>query len=173
MDKKILILVRHASAEDDNFRVKDFDRQLVSKGLSEAAVMGKWLSEKKITPDRYITSKAARAYKTAEIIADQLHYGIDNIVLDGSLYDGGPRAYLTAVNSTPVDTNMLILFGHNPDITYFGEYLSGSDIGSMKKGSIVILQIEGLKWEEISAKTASFVSYTTPKAVKEAQEGNE
>ena len=170
--KKTLILVRHASAEEDNFRVKDFDRQLISKGLSEAAIMGKWLSEKKITPDHFVTSKAARAYKTAEIIADQLHVNIADIVQNSTLYDGGPRAYLGAVNQTPEDANKLILFGHNPDITYFGEYLSGGNIGSMKKGSIAILEFENLKWEEVSAKTAKLVSYTTPKDVKEAQGEN-
>lgn len=171
--KKTLILVRHASAEEDNFRVKDFDRQLVSKGLSEAAIMGKWLAGKSIIPDRFVTSTAARAYKTAEIVADQLHINISDIVLNSSLYDGGPRAYLEAVNTTPDETDKLVLFGHNPDITYFAEYLSGSDIGSMKKGSIAILEFEDLKWEEISSKTAKLVSYTTPKDAKEAQERNE
>jgi phosphohistidine phosphatase len=170
--KKTLILVRHASAEEDNFRVKDFDRQLVSKGLSEAAIMGKWLVEKSITPDRFVTSTAARAYKTAEIVADQFRRNVSDIVKIDSLYDGGPRAYLGTVNNTPEDVEKLILFGHNPDITYFGEYLSGGDIGSMKKGSIAILEFENLKWEEVSAKTAKFVSYTTPKDVKEDQGGN-
>lgn len=170
--KKILILVRHATAEEDNFRVKDFDRQLVSKGLSEAAMMGKWMVEKNIKPDRFVTSSAARAYKTAEVMGDQLRINIDDIKSDRTLYDGGPRAYLSVVNNTPAETEMLILFGHNPDITYFGEYLSGSDIGSMKKGSMVILEFEDFAWAEISAKTAKFISYTTPKDAKEARGEN-
>lgn len=169
---KTLILVRHASAEEDNFRVKDFDRQLVSKGLSESAVMGKWFNQNDIKPDRFITSSAARAYKTAEIVADQLKVDISRIVQTESLYNGGPKAYLDAINTTPKDTSVLILFGHNPDITYFGEYLSGKDLGSMKKGSAVILNFN-LEWDEISAKTGVFVSYTTPKDVIKAQGENE
>jgi phosphohistidine phosphatase len=166
--KKILILVRHATAEEDNFRVKDFDRELVSKGLSESAIMGRWLAGKKIRPHRFISSPAARAFKTAELIAEQLHIEISDIIPVKNLYDGGPKAYLSAVNSTPEDVETLILFGHNPDISYFGEYLSGEDIGSMKKGGIVILQFDDQKWEEVSSRTAQFVSYTTPKQVREA-----
>lgn len=170
--KKTLILVRHATAEEDNFRVKDFERQLVSKGLSEAAIMGKWLVEKGIRPDRFVTSSAARAYKTAEVMGDQLHINIDDIVTNKGLYDGGPRAYLEEVNNTPADMELLIIFGHNPDITYFGEYLSGGDIGSMKKGSMVTLEFDNFNWNEVSAKTARLVSYITPKDVKEAHGEN-
>ena len=166
--KKILILIRHATAEEQNFGTKDFDRQLVSKGLSEAALMGKWLVEKNINPDRFITSEAPRAYKTAEIIADQLHFDISDITKTRDLYDGGSQAYLNCVNETPEENKWLALFGHNPDISYFGEYLSGSHIGSMKKCGIVIIEFENQKWEEISAKTGNLVYYITPKEVREA-----
>lgn len=162
---RTLILVRHATAEDMNFRVKDFDRQLIAKGLSEAAIMGKWLAENEIEPDWYVTSKAPRAFKTAEIIAEQLHYDVANIVGLQSLYDGGPRSYLSSVNTTPEKTKTLILFGHNPDITFFGEYLSGVNLGSMKKCGIVILEFENQQWDEISSKSGKFISYITPKQV--------
>ena len=152
--------------------MKDFDRQLVGKGLSEAAIMGKWMVEKGVKPDRFVTSSAARAYKTAEVMGDQMHIDIDKIICNKSLYDGGPRAYLDEVNGTPEKTELLIIFGHNPDITYFGEYLTGADIGSMKKGSMATLEFEDLKWEEISAKTGKLVSYITPKDVKEAHGEN-
>lgn len=168
--KKTLILVRHATAEEAHFRMKDFERQLVSKGFTEAAIMGKWMVEKGIKPDRFLSSPAARAYKTAEIVADQLRINIDEIVLDRDLYDGGPRAYLSAVTTTPPETEMLVLFGHNPDITYFGEYLSGSDIGSMKKGGVAIIDFENFNWDEVSSKTGSLVSYTSPQDVIKSHE---
>ena len=165
--KKTLILVRHASAEDNNFEIKDFDRPLIEKGLSEATVMGKWLADKKINPDQFISSLAPRARKTAEIMAEQLNYNIDDILLLRSLYDGGPNSYLNSMISIDESINTLILFGHNPDITFFGEYLSGKLLMSMKKCSIAIIEFENQKWEEISAKTGRFISYTTPKQIRE------
>ncbi|WP_221390621.1 histidine phosphatase family protein [Dyadobacter sp. NIV53] len=166
--KKILILVRHATAEDQSFKIKDFDRQLVDKGLSEATLMGKWLYGKNINPDHFITSAAPRAYKTAEVVADQMYFDVANIVATQDLYDGGPQAYLSAVNKNPEESRWLILFGHNPDITYFAEYLSGSHIGSMKKCGIAIIEFENQKWEEISGKSGNLVYYITPKEVREA-----
>ena len=164
--KKTLILVRHATAEDQTFRIKDFDRNLNNKGLSEALVMGKWLSEHKINPDVYVSSPASRAYKTAEIIAEQLGVDVSTIKSQADIYDGGPRAYLHAVTNVSEASSSLILFGHNPDITYFAEYLSGSSIGSMKKGAIAIIEFKEQKWEEISAKTGDLVLYKTPKQVR-------
>ncbi len=165
--KKKLILVRHATAEDQTMAIRDFQRELVGKGKADALAMGKWLAGQSIVPDRFVTSSAPRALQTAVIIADQLKFDIHEIIASELLYDGGPKSYLGSVNGTEQAINTLILFGHNPDITYFAEYLSGADIGSMSKCGIVILEFDELKWEEVSSKTAKLISYTTPRQVRE------
>ncbi|WP_031529405.1 SixA phosphatase family protein [Dyadobacter crusticola] len=163
--KKTLILVRHATAEDQTFRTRDFDRNLNNKGLAEAEIMAKWLVSSNVKPDIFISSPASRAFKTAEIFANQLGVNVASINSRADVYDGGPKAYLTAVNTVSNDFSTLILFGHNPDITYFAEYLSGSNIGSMKKSGIAFIEFKDLNWEEISAKTGDLVLYKTPKQV--------
>ncbi|GGN00631.1 phosphohistidine phosphatase SixA [Dyadobacter beijingensis] len=168
--KKTLILVRHATAEDQSFRIKDFDRNLNSKGLSESLAMGKWLVREGVKPDIFVSSPASRAIKTAEIIAGQYKLSVDAIETQSGIYDGGPRAYLQAVTTVSENHSVLMLFGHNPDITYFAEYLSGASLGSMKKGSVAIIEFKNQKWEEISAKTGDLVLYKTPKQVREEDE---
>jgi len=165
--KKTLILVRHATAEDQSFGTKDFDRKLNQKGLSEAALMGEWLAETNVKPDIFISSPAARAYKTAEITAEKLGVNAASINSDADIYDGGPKAYLDAVNTVSEDFSKLMLFGHNPDITHFAEYISGASLGSMKKGSVAIIDFEDLKWEEISARAGNLTLYKTPKEVRD------
>lgn len=167
--KKTLILVRHATAEDQTFRIKDFDRNLNNKGLAESEVMGRWIADSNVKPDIFISSPAARALKTAEIFAKQLGVNTASINQKQEIYDGGPRAYLSAINSVSEDFSYLILFGHNPDITYFAEYLSGANIGSMKKGGVAFIEFNNQKWEEISAKTGDLVLYKTPKQVGGAE----
>ncbi|KAA6439983.1 phosphohistidine phosphatase [Dyadobacter flavalbus] len=167
--KKTLVLVRHATAEDQTFRIKDFDRNLNSKGLSEAAAMGKWLAESGVKPDIFITSPASRAYKTAEIISGKLGVNASSLITNADIYEGGPQSYLNAVNTVPENFSMLMLFGHNPDISYFAEYLTGSNLGSMKKGSIAIIDFDDLNWAEISAKTGNLNLYKTPGEVREAE----
>jgi phosphohistidine phosphatase len=167
--KKTLILVRHATAEDHSFNIKDFDRKLNAKGIEDAEIMGAWLVSNGSWPDVFVSSPAPRAFTTAEIFAK--HFGVDVSSINSrqEIYDGGPKAYLDAVNRIPDDFICLILFGHNPDITYFAEYLSGSQIGSMKKSGIAIIEFQDQKWSEISAKTGDMVLYKTPKEVKETK----
>ncbi|MCF0070344.1 histidine phosphatase family protein [Dyadobacter sp. CY261] len=167
--KKTLILVRHATAEDQSFRIKDFDRNLNNKGLSESLVMGKWLVQEGIKPDIFVSSPASRAFKTAEIVAAQYEVPVNAIQTQAGIYDGGPKAYLQAVTTVPKEHSVLLLFGHNPDITYFAEYLSGASIGSMKKGSAAFIEFKDQEWEEISAKTGDLVLYKTPKQVREEE----
>ena len=165
--KKTLILVRHATAEDQTLLTKDFDRNLNEKGLRESAKMGEWLAAANIKADIYVTSPAARAYQTAEIIAEKLGVSADALTLDKDIYDGGPTAYMHAVNSVSEDLSTLMLFGHNPDITYFAEYVSGKSLGSMKKGSVAIIEFEDFQWAEVSAKTGNLTLYKTPKEVRD------
>ena len=147
--------------------IRDFQRDLVGKGRSDAFAMGKWLASRDFSPQMFITSSAPRAYQTAVIMADQLKFDTHEIIQKELLYDGGPRAYLSTVNAIPETISTVLLFGHNPDITYFAEYLSGADIGSMSKCGIVVMEFDDQLWAEISSKSGKFVSYTSPKQVRE------
>lgn len=165
--KKRLILVRHATAEDQTMMIRDFQRELVGKGKADALVMGKWLANNDVVADIIVTSSAPRAAQTAVILADQIAFDSQSIIQKQLLYDGGPRAYLSVINDIADTTRTVVLVGHNPDITYFAEYLSGADIGSMSKCGIVILEADGMGWSEISSKTLKFISYTTARQIRE------
>ncbi|GAB2794229.1 phosphohistidine phosphatase SixA [Rhabdobacter roseus] len=166
MMKKLLYLVRHGQAEDRAPMFRDFERELTSQGIMDSARMGKYLAQKSTQVDRMVTSSAARAYQTAKVMAEQLGYEQEAIVCVDKLYDGGPQAYLEAVNTTPENCSVLMLFGHNPDITYFGEYLTRSDVSSMEKGAVAIYEFEDLSWAEVSAKTARLLGYESPRQIR-------
>jgi phosphohistidine phosphatase len=166
--KKTLILVRHAAAEDQKLLARDFDRELVEKGEKDAVTMGRWLAEKNIFPDGFISSNAPRASQTAIIMADQLQFSTADIVLENVLYDGGPRGYMSIVNTIPAEKEVVALFGHNPDISYFAEYLCDKNLSSMSKCSIVIIEFDNLEWSDVSGKTGNFILYQSPKQLRES-----
>lgn len=165
--KKTLLLVRHAKAEEESKMLKDFDRELLGQGIMESARMGHYLVGKNITIEHIVTSSAARAYQTAKIIAEQLKFDVETIVTADKLYSGGPQAYLAAVNSAPEHVQTLMLCGHNPDITYFAEYLTHADVGSMEKGSALFIEFEDISWAEVSGKTGTYTQYVSPESLKE------
>lgn len=161
--KRYLYLVRHAKAEEGSSFFGDFDRELTPSGTIDAARMGKFLADKGLKPDLLVSSSAARAFQTARIIAEQLSYDYEAIKTTRDLYDNGPKAYLAAVTTAPDNCHRLMVFGHNPDISYFAEYLTNNDIGSMSKGGVVVIEFNHLEWGEVSSRTGKFISYDAPK----------
>lgn len=165
---KLLYLIRHATAEEggNSPMFRDFDRDLTSTGIIESARMGKFLSSKGIKFDLVISSPAERAKGTAKIFAEQLGIDTETIVIDENLYGGGPRGYLAAVNGLDESVNSVVIFGHNPDITFFGEYLTRADIGGqMDKAGCLIMQFDDVKWAEVSSKMGKFVAYHAPRTI--------
>jgi phosphohistidine phosphatase len=165
--KKTLLLVRHAKAEDQSKMFKDFDRELVGGGIMGSARLGHFLKTENRGVEAIKTSSAVRTYQTAKIIAEQLRFDVDEIESVEKLYSGGPQAYLAAVNATPETVTTLLVCGHNPDISYFAEYLTHADVGSMEKCSMVTVEFDGLSWSEISAKTGTLKDYLTPQSLKD------
>ena len=165
--KKTIILIRHATAEDSGLLGSDFDRKLIDKGVADSEMMGAWLSKTAYHPDLVNSSKAPRASETAEIIVEQL--GSVPVIFDRDLYDGGAMAYLNALNKVDDAHNIFMLVGHNPDISFFVDYLCDENVGSMKKASIAVIEFNVMQWGEISRGIGHLKLYITPKEVRNAQ----
>ncbi len=159
----ILYIVRHAKAEDRAIFMEDHDRQLTSDGIMAAARMGRYLHRKAILPDIIISSTAPRARDTAKVMAEQIRYDPAKIQSDDALFDGGPKAYLAALNALPDTVQSAMIVGHNPDVSYLGEFLTHQSIGSMSKGAVVAVVFEDLTWAEVSGRTGSVAFQIGPK----------
>ncbi len=157
-------LVRHAHAEDGSLYLPDHDRELLSAGIMAAARTGRHLREQ--TPSgigTIVSSTAHRAMQTAKVVAEQTSIDPDTILADAALFDQGPKAYLAAVNALPESVLTAVLVGHNPDISYFAEFLTHSAIVSLDKGDIVAIELtDGLTWAEASGRTATLLWHWTP-----------
>jgi phosphohistidine phosphatase len=66
---KTILLLRHAKSSWEDPDLPDYDRPLNKRGKNDAPRMGKLLKDKDIIPDLIISSTAARAKKTAELVA--------------------------------------------------------------------------------------------------------
>lgn len=158
-----LYIVRHAKAEDRATFMADHDRQLTSDGIIAAARMGRYLHQKDTHPDVIISSTAARAKDTARVMAEQMGYDPAEIRLDEHLFEGGPKAYLAAVNALPNSVQAAMIVGHNPDVSYLAEYLTHQDIGSMSKGAVVAATFSSQNWSEVSGRTGQVAFQIGPK----------
>jgi phosphohistidine phosphatase len=148
---KRLYLVRHALAETPGSAMKDFDRELVLSGISEAAKLGKKLAEKQFHPDKLISSDAARAQQTARYIAEQISYPLRDIVYNNEIYEASVRRLINVVNSLEEKIESCLLVGHNPGLSDFAEVLTGETIGSLPTGGLVKIEFEVRSWQEVVA----------------------
>lgn len=165
-----LYIVRHAKAEDRAIFMADHDRQLTSDGVMTAARIGRYLQQKAIMPGIIISSTAPRAKDTAKVIAEQIGYDTMQIQLNEKLFDGGPKAYLAAINALPDTMQTAMIVGHNPDVSYLTEFLTHQSIGSMSKGAVVAVTFDGLTWAGVSGRTGNIAFQIAPKQLSTSDE---
>ena len=132
-----------------------------------AARVGRNLHSRGIKPDCLLSSTANRARDTAKIMAEQLSIDPEHITLDDHLFEGGPRAYMAAVNALSDDCKIAMIVGHNPDVSYFSEYLTHQSVGSMSKGAIIAITFDDLSWAEVSGRTGTLAFQVLPKELSE------
>lgn len=144
---------------------KDFERELTGEGYIDAARMGAFLKKKGSNVQRIAASSAFRTRQTAQVLAEQLGFDWERIDFIDNLYDCGARAYIAAVNETPEAVSELMIVGHNPDISYFGEYLTRNFYESMSKMSVCIVEFEDTEWAAVSSRMGKFKDYFTVKGL--------
>ena len=122
-DKRELILVRHAQAESISYSGLDFDRSLTSLGEEQARLMARRTMSFDLKIDRLICSPAIRTKMTALAFCREINYQPREILYLERLYEGTLQDYLKVFST--LAENTIIIFGHNPGIQDFGNWLCG------------------------------------------------
>jgi len=159
--KKKLYLIRHSYAEDHGSK-RDFERQLTMEGQSTVRALGRHLLQNEFDPSMILCSPAIRTTETAQNLIEELNMSETAIIFEQVIYNASVRELLTLVNSLDEANQELVIVGHNPAISYFGEYLTNSGIGGMEPCSIVSIRLDDVKWAEVSQGDGIFLSYYHP-----------
>lgn len=160
---KILILVRHAKSDWSVAGQKDFDRSLNERGHRDAPRMAQLLKDKNLTIDALISSPAERARHTALYFIEQLKRNEDEIILNENLYEASARIWMNEVNELDNNFNTVVMFGHNPGISYFAEYVTKSEIGELPTCAILGIAFETDDWKTVSEDTGKAIFFEYPK----------
>jgi len=159
---KTLLLIRHAKS-DWNQDLPDFDRPLNKRGTKDAPMMAKRLLDQGISPQLFISSPANRALTTARAFAHVLHYPMQNIQEQPSIYEAHHLDLLQVVNAIPNNFHSAALFGHNPGISLFAHYLCADAYMDFPTAAILCLTFKTDNWAEISSDTAKLNWFSYPK----------
>ena len=120
---KTLTIVRHAKSSWKDPSLKDRDRPLNGRGERDAPEMGRRIAEAGIRPSLIISSPAKRAWTTAKIIAREINYPQEFLQREDDLYLASVDRILDVLVAQDARFNSIMLFGHNPGMTDFVNYL--------------------------------------------------
>jgi len=160
---KTLYLVRHAKSSWDNANMADFDRPLNKRGKKAAPFMAGLMHEKQVHPDLILSSPANRALTTAEIFCEALEYPTDAIEQRIEIYEGGLNHMLHIVQQIPDNHSVAMLFGHNPTLTTFANFISGQLLENIVTCGVVRLDMNNESWQETMIDSGELVWYEYPK----------
>ena len=160
---KSLFLLRHAKSSWDFPDLRDFERPLAVRGDRDAPIMGRRLLERDSSVARIISSPAARARATAELMAAAIGFPVDEIISNPGLYFCGTSMYLKAASLVDDDFDSVMLVGHNPTITDFANEMANAGIANIPTCGLVELALPIDQWSEIRPGAATLEEFDFPK----------
>lgn len=160
---KKLYLVRHAKSSWEENSLRDYDRPLNNRGERDAPFMGELLSKQGIKPGIIVSSAAVRAYETARIFAEKFDYPEALIFKEKSVYEADALNLLDIIRDTDDEYLSLMLFGHNPGMTYLSNYLTAQRIENMPTCSVAAIEFDLDSWRKLEPESGKLTAFEYPK----------
>jgi len=160
---KTLTIVRHAKSSWNHPGLTDRERPLNKRGERDAPIMGVRIAEADIRPSLIVSSPAVRAWTTASIVANALNYPQEFLQREKDLYLASLNDILDVVVAQDNGFNNLMLFGHNPGMTQFANYLSPGLTNNLPTAGVVSVNIDQDSWNLYEQPTTELVFYSYPK----------
>ena len=114
----LLTLIRHAKSSWSDLSLDDFDRPLNERGNRDAPKMARWFFGNIQKTPIFFTSPANRALSTAKYFEKEFSPVKLNVV--GDLYHANLQDYESLILENNHEKH-IVIFGHNPTISYVAE----------------------------------------------------
>lgn len=160
---KTLYIMRHAKSSWKYEDLSDHDRPLNKRGRDDAPLMAQELAINNTKLQLIISSPAVRALTTATLVARELNYDADDIMVEERIYGADAEELLEITREAPAEVDSLMLVGHNEAITEFANLISPKHIASMPTAGVVALRFDCKSWYDIARENAELLFFDTPK----------
>lgn len=160
---KSLIFIRHAKSDWKDNNLKDFDRDLNSRGERTAPKMANHLKKNGFSPHIIVSSPAQRAKSTTRHLIEQLGFNEDQVHYNEDIYEASVRVLLRVINELPDEHETVAIVGHNPSLTYITELITGEEIGNIPTLGVVKINFDFNEWKLVSQSNGTLDSFIYPK----------
>jgi phosphohistidine phosphatase len=153
-----LNLIRHAKTNQESPTGRDFDRELLSKGIIQANMLAVFLDLNSIELGTVLCSGAKRTRQTWHILEQHLFPEAKASYIDDLYLSNYPTMMAHILEQI---SKTVTVIGHNEGISELGSYLSGIDI-HMKTGGFIQLTCNSENWEELIRGSMELVNQYRP-----------
>lgn len=136
-----LLLLRHGIAEDagPDTGFRDEPRRLTPEGRARMEQAARGMAALGIAADAIACSPLTRCRQTAEIVGAALGTPVRE---DGRLRPGAHLDGVADLLLEHPDAGAVLLCGHNPDMPYLVDALTGGGRVDFRKGTLAVLDVE-------------------------------
>ena len=125
--------------------------------------MGKMLAKSRPKSCVLISSPAHRALETAHVVAKQLDYPVEKIMLKEQLYEADSGSTFVDILRELEDTySTALVIGHEPTLSEFIRRLSSAFQHTLPKSGVVGLEFADANWATIGDEQASISYFDFP-----------
>jgi len=158
-DKRDLIIIRHAQAEQASKSGLDFDRPLTSLGEEHAILIARRAMSHELKIDNIMCSPALRTKMTALAFCREIGFQEKKILYLDELYEGTLQNYLRVFSRITKNTAII---GHYPGVKDSGNWLCGKNFQDFPAAGMMHLRISSDQIVNISAGEGKLLRFEYP-----------
>ena len=160
---KTVYIVRHAKSSWADMTMKDIDRPLNNRGKRDAPVMSSKCVEFQYIPELVITSNAKRAQETCKYFIERFGLSDVQIQVNPKLYHAPEDTYFEEGQLIDDSISSIMMFGHNPGITYLANSISEKYIDNVPTCGVLAIQSTAKTWSELDPMNSKLINFIYPK----------
>ena len=170
-----LSLLRHAKSSWKNPTLPDRERPLSARGIGDAPVMGRTMTERGIDPELVLCSSARRTVDTLALVLPELKIE-PKVVYSDALYHASPSEMLHMLRGIEPGASRVMLVGHNPEIQALALDLIGAGPKHMRDrlrdkyptAGLAVIAFKAGLWSSVDINSGNLSLFLTPKALRES-----
>jgi len=157
---KLIVLVRHAKAEEHRPGRPDHSRALTKQGREDSQILGRALTALGFDPEVALVSDAARTVETWVVLSRG--WDVPEVSRTREIYNTTTGELIDTLRELPLAVDRVIVVGHNPTVSSAVEYLAGPGSNEkaleqasagLRTGTAALLEYQG-DWEDLGQDSA-------------------
>lgn len=155
---KTLVFIRHGKSSW-KYPVKDIDRPLKSRGISDAKLVVNEFIKSNFVPDLVVSSPAKRAIDICNIFIKKMNISDEILKINPTIYDFGGSQTADFIKSLNKSYENVMLFGHNYAFTSLVNQFGNIYIDNLPTSGLVMINFDVDSWDIIGEGTTELIIF--------------